>query len=56
MKPVLSRSCNVERVLNMSLGNWEGKMSSEAEPEELPNFSLVANKSYCERRYGEEYV
>jgi len=23
----------------MSLGNWEGKMSGEAEPEELPNFS-----------------
>ena len=39
VKPVLSRSCNVERVLNMSLGNWEGKMSGEAEPEELPNFS-----------------
>ena len=42
MKPVLSRSCNVERVLNMSLGNWEGKMSGEAEPEELPDF--VAKK------------
>ena len=41
MKPVLSRSCNVERVLNMSLGNWEGKTSDEAEPEELPDFDAI---------------
>ncbi len=40
--PVLSRSCNAERVLTMSLGNWEGKISDEAEPEELPDF--VAKK------------
>ena len=26
----------------MSLGNWEGKISDEAKPEELPNF--VAKK------------
>lgn len=41
-KPMLSRSCNAERVLTMSLGNWEGKISDEAEPEELPDF--VAKK------------
>ena len=41
-KPMLSRSCNAERVLTMSLGNWEGKTSNEAEPEELPDF--VAKK------------
>lgn len=36
-KPVLSRSCNAEQALKMSLGkNWEGKASDEAEPEELP--------------------
>ena len=37
-KPVLSRSCNAEQALKMSLGkNWEGKASDEAEPEELPD-------------------
>lgn len=37
-KPVLSRSCNAEQALKMSLGkNWEGKASYEAEPEELPD-------------------
>ena len=25
----------------MSLGNWEGKTSDEAEPEELPDFDAV---------------
>ena len=24
----------------MSLGNWEGKTSDEAEPEELPDFDM----------------
>lgn len=38
VKPVLSRSCNAEQALKMSLGkNWEGKASDEAEPEELPD-------------------
>ena len=41
MIPVLSRSCNAERVLTMSLGNWEGKTSNEAEPEELPDFDAI---------------
>lgn len=35
---MLSRSCNAEQALKMSLGkNWEGKASDEAEPEELPD-------------------
>ena len=35
---MLSRSCNAEQALKMSLGkNWEGKASYEAEPEELPD-------------------
>lgn len=25
----------------MSLGNWEGKTSDEAEPEELPDFDAI---------------
>ncbi len=36
--PVLSRSCRVEKVSLMSLGNWEDEMDDEAEPEELPNY------------------
>ena len=39
---MLSRSCNAEQALKMSLGkNWEGKASDEAEPEELPDFDAV---------------
>lgn len=35
---MLSRSCNAEQALKMSLGkNWEDKASDEAEPEELPD-------------------
>ncbi len=49
MKPVLSRSCNVERVLNMSLGNWEDEVRDEAEPEELPDYSPLRS---CERQDG----
>ena len=40
VKPVLSRSCNAELVLKC-LGNWEGKTSDEAEPEELPDFDAI---------------
>lgn len=47
--PVLSRSCNVERALSVSLGNWEGRASDEAEPEYLPN--CFANNS-CDGREG----
>ena len=36
MKPALSRSCKVEQALMMSLGNREGKVCEETEPEELP--------------------
>lgn len=46
-KPVLSRSCNAEQALIMSLGNREGKASDEAEPEELPDLDAV---KFCERR------
>lgn len=45
---MLSRSCNAEQALKMSLGkNWEGKASYEAEPEELPDLDAV---KFCERR------
>ena len=33
----------------MSLGNWEGKVSDEAEPEELPK---VICCKFCERQKG----
>jgi len=33
----------------MSLGNWEGKTSDEAEPEELPDYSPLRS---CERQDG----
>ena len=41
VKPVLSRSCNAELVLKCHWGNWEGKTSDEAEPEELPDFDAI---------------
>lgn len=34
--PTLSRSCNVEQVSSMSLGNWEDEASDDTEPEYLP--------------------
>lgn len=33
---MLSRNCNAEQSSQMSLGNWEGEESEEAEPGELP--------------------
>ena len=32
-----------ESVAKMSLGNWEGKVSDEAEPEELPKIKAIKN-------------
>ena len=46
---MLSRSCNAEQALIMSLGNREGKASDEAEPEELPDYSPLRS---CERQDG----
>lgn len=49
---MLSRSCNAEQALKMSLGkNWEGKASYEAEPEELPEIKAI--KKSCD---GQELV
>jgi len=44
----------------MSLGNWEGKTSDEAEPEELPDFDaikflrLMGLRNYLTYLYAEE--
>lgn len=38
--PIRSRRCNAEQPSIMSLGNWEGEGSEEAESEELPDFSV----------------
>lgn len=35
---MLSRSCSAEQIQKMSLGNWEGWRSDDAEPEELPEY------------------
>ena len=52
MKPALSRSCKVEQVLIMSLGNREGEACEETEPEELPeiaNWSVLRVTGDCYR-------
>lgn len=36
-----SRRCNAEQTSKTSLGNWEGEVSDEAKPEELPDLAPV---------------